>query len=200
VAAFRQRPEYVIVGEVRTPEGARAAIHGINSGHTVIMTFHADCPASFFNRITNEPFNVSPHIAAGISLCVSLSMVTINAGGTDVKVRRCRSIGEVAGVEDGNVIIDPVFDWDPASDAIMMTSAYSRVIRKIRDDRGWNDRRMIQELADRTALLRWLAGRMIRDEDEVRRIVGGFYRNRAELLEKIRSEPGTGGRRVDELS
>ena len=34
VAAFRQRPEYVIVGEVRTPEGARAAIHGINSGHT----------------------------------------------------------------------------------------------------------------------------------------------------------------------
>ncbi|HTX43226.1 MAG TPA: type II/IV secretion system ATPase subunit, partial [Methanocella sp.] len=31
VTAFRQRPEYVIVGEVRTPEGASAAIHGINS-------------------------------------------------------------------------------------------------------------------------------------------------------------------------
>jgi flagellar protein FlaI len=200
VAAFRQRPEYVIVGEVRTPEGARAAIHGINSGHTVIMTFHADCPASFFNRITNEPFNISPHIASGISLCISLSMVTINAGGTDVKVRRCRSIGEVAGVEDGNVVIDPVFEWDPASDAIMMTSACSRVIRKIRDDRGWSDRRMIEEIADRTAVLRWLAGRMISDEDEVRRVVGGFYRNRAALLEKIRSENGAGGRPGDELS
>lgn len=200
VAAFRQRPEYVIVGEVRTPEGARAAIHGINSGHTVIMTFHADSPASFFNRITNEPFDISPHIAAGISLCISLSMVTINAGGADVKVRRCLSIGEVAGVEDGRVAINTVFEWDPASDTIAMTPDRSVVIRKIRDERGWSDRRMIEEMADRTAILRWLAGRMICDGDEIRRVVGSFNRNRAALMEKIRSDNGTGGLHAGELS
>jgi archaeal flagellar protein FlaI len=200
VAAFRQRPEYVIVGEVRTPEGARAAIHGINSGHTVIMTFHADCSASFFNRITNEPFGISPHIAAGMSVCISLSMVTVNVGGADVKVRRCLSIGEVAGVEDGSVVINPVFEWDPASDTITMSPEHSVVIRKIRAERGWSDRRMIEEIADRTAVLRWMAGHMICGDDEVRRVVGEFYRNRAALLEKIRSTQVKGGRTADAYS
>jgi flagellar protein FlaI len=190
----------VIVGEVRTPEGARAAIHGINSGHTVIMTFHADSPASFFNRITNEPFDISPHIAAGMSLCISLSMVTVNAGGADVKVRRCLSIGEVAGIEDGSVVINPVFEWDPSCDTITMTSEPSVVIRKIRDERGWSDRRLIEEIADRTAVLRWMAGSMIHDEDEVRKVIGKFYRNRATLLEKIQPEHCTGGRLSDECS
>ncbi len=194
VTAFRQRPEYVIVGEVRTPEGARAAIHGINSGHTVIMTFHADCASSFFNRITNEPFDISPHISAGISLCISLSLVTVNAGGADIKVRRCRSIDEVAGVEDGNVLINPVFDWDPASDMITMMPERSVVLRKIRDERGWSDRRLIEEMADRTAVLRWLAGRPICDEEEVGRVVGSFYRNRAALLENVRRGRDAGGR------
>jgi len=199
LAAFRQRPEYVIVGEVRTPEGARAAIHGISSGHTVIMTFHADSASSFFNRIVNEPFNISPHIAAGISLCVSLSLVTINAGGADMKVRRCRSIGEVAGVEGGNVLVNPVFEWDPASDVIAMTPERSLVLGKIREERGWSDRRLIEEIADRTAVLRWLAGRMICDEEEVRRVAGEFYRDRAKLLASLRRKPGEEGGRFDEL-
>lgn len=200
VTAFRQRPEYVIVGEVRTPEGARAAIHGINSGHMVIMTFHADCASSFFNRITNEPFNISPHITAGISLCINLSLVTVNAGGADIKVRRCRSIDEVAGVEDGTVLINPVFHWDPASDMITMMPERSVVLRKIRDDRGWSDRRLIEEMADRTAVLRWLAGRPICNEEEVSRVVGSFYRNRAALLENVRRGRDAGGRPADELS
>jgi flagellar protein FlaI len=195
VAAFRQRPEYVIVGEVRTPEGARAAIHGINSGHTVILTFHADSPSSFFNRITDEPFNISPHIAAGMSLCISMSMVTIPAGAVEVKVRRCRSICEVAGVEDGRVKINPLFEWDPATDAILMRPVKSAIIEKIRDDRGWSEGRLITEITDRTAVLRWLAGHMICSETEVRRVIEGFYRNRTELMEKIRpgQETGKGG-------
>ncbi|OPY28525.1 MAG: hypothetical protein A4E28_01458 [Methanocella sp. PtaU1.Bin125] len=189
VAAFRQRPEYVIVGEVRTPEGARAAIHGINSGHTVIMTFHADSPASFFNRITDEPFNISPHIAAGMSLCISLSMVTVLSGTEEVKVRRCRSICEVTGVENGRVKINPLFEWDPACDAILMRPVQSSVIEKIMEDRGWSESRLIAEMTDRTAVLRWLAGHMVCGEAEVRSIIEGFYRNRTELMKKVRRRP-----------
>jgi hypothetical protein len=59
---------------------------------------------------------------------------------------------------------------------------------------------MIEEIADRTAVLRWLAGGMISDEAEVRRVAGEFYRDRAALLEKIRSGSGAGGRLADELS
>jgi flagellar protein FlaI len=108
------------------------------------------------------------------------------------------SIGEVAGVENDSVIINPVFEWDPTGDAITMTPEGSAVIRKIQDDRGWSDRRMIGEIADRTAVLRWLAGHMITDGGEVCRIVGEFSRDRAALLEKVRSDRATGGRVTDE--
>jgi flagellar protein FlaI len=127
-------------------------------------------------------------------------MVTVNAGGADVKVRRCLSIGEVSGVEDGKVAINPVFEWDPSCDTITMSLERSVVIQKIRDDRGWSDRRMIEEIANRTAVLRWMAGRMICDDDEILRIIGEFYRNRAMLLEKIRQVKGKGGRTADEYS
>ena len=119
IAAFRQRPEYVIVGEVRTPEGARSAIHGINSGHTVLLTFHADSAWNFFNRIMNEPFNIPSRTASSLSIVVNLSLVSIPSGGIEIKVRRCRSICEISGVgEDGALKIDTLFEWDPASDEI----------------------------------------------------------------------------------
>lgn len=187
VTAFRQRPEYVIVGEVRTPEGARAAIHGINSGHTVSMTFHADSPTSFFNRLVNDPFNISPHVAASLPLCVSLSMVTVPSGNDEVKIRRCRSICEVSGVENGQLKFDTIFEWDPAGDAIIMKPVMSSVMERIRHDRGWNEDRLIDEIRVRTTVLRWMARNSVAGENQVRRVIEAFRRNRPGLLRHIES-------------
>jgi flagellar protein FlaI len=185
VAAFRQRPEYVIVGEVRTPEGARAAIHGINSGHTVIMTFHADSPQSFFNRLTDEPFNISPHIASGLSLCVSLAMVSLRTGGPGIKARRCITISEVRCVEEGRVKTQPLFEWDPACDTIMIRPVESGVMEKIKAGRCWSDSRLIKEIAARASVLRWMAGNMVTGEEDVRRVIETFSRNRPRLMALI---------------
>lgn len=190
VAAFRQRPEYVIVGEVRTPEGARAAIHGINSGHTVMMTFHADTAGNFFNRITNEPFNISPHIATSLSLCVNLAMVTIPIGGVEVKVRRCRSICEITGInEDGTLDINTIFEWNPATDEILMKAKKSYIADRIKEDRGWNDNRLVEEISARTAVLRWMGENNIVSENTVRKIIEAFNRDRNSLLEYIKGHP-----------
>jgi flagellar protein FlaI len=194
VAAFRQRPEYVIVGEVRTPEGARAAIHGINSGHTVLMTFHADSAWSFFNRIMNAPFNIPPHTAASLSLCVNLAMVSIPSGTIDLKVRRCTSICELAGVkEDGTLSINTLFEWDPAADSISMSRGASRVLEKIRGDRGWSEDRLIEELADRAAVLRWIGENSVVDEERIKKIVESFYRDRKGLMRFIKGHPSFSG-------
>ncbi|BAI62644.1 putative bacterial type II secretion system protein [Methanocella paludicola SANAE] len=183
LAAFRQRPEYVIVGEVRTPEGARAAIHGINSGHTVLMTFHADSASSFFNRVMNAPFNIPPHTAASLSLCVNLAMVSIQSGPVDVKVRRCRSISEIGGVnEDGTLMIRELFEWDPAGDSISMTAPRSSVLDRIKRDRGWDDGRLVEELSSRASVLRWIGENCVVDESRVKKIVESFHRDRKGLL------------------
>jgi len=194
VTAFRQRPEYVIVGEVRTPEGARAAIHGINSGHTVLMTFHADSAWNFFNRIMNAPFNIPPHTAASLALCVNLSMVSVQSGPVDIKVRRCRSISEISGVnEDGTLDINVLFEWDPASDSITMKETRPRVLEKIKAERGWDDGRLIDELADRAAVLRWIGENSVGEEARVKRMVEAFHRDRKGLLRFIKEHPTHSG-------
>ncbi len=187
LAAFRQRPEYVIVGEVRTPEGARAAIHGINSGHTVLMTFHADSASSFFNRVMNAPFNIPPHTAASLSLCVNLAMVSIQSGPVDTKVRRCRSIGEICGVnDDGTLSIRSIFEWDPAGDSISMTSERSSVLDRIKSDRGWDDGRLVEELSSRASVLRWIGENSVADEARIKKIVESFHRDRKGMLRFIK--------------
>jgi archaeal flagellar protein FlaI len=194
VAAFRQRPEYVIVGEVRTPEGARAAIHGINSGHTVLMTFHADSASNFFNRVINAPFNIPPHTASSLSLCVNLAMVSVPSGPVDLKVRRCRSICEISGVdEDGCLNIEPVFDWDPTGDSISMTAGSSAVLERIKSERGWDDQRLIDELSSRAAVLRWMGENNVGDEGHIKKIVESFHRDRKGLLRFLKSHPTSSG-------
>ena len=42
-AALRQRPEYIIVGEVRGSE-ARTLYQAMSTGHTTYSTIHAGCP------------------------------------------------------------------------------------------------------------------------------------------------------------
>lgn len=197
IAAFRQRPEYVIVGEVRTPEGARSAIHGINSGHTVLLTFHADSAWNFFNRIMNEPFNIPSRTASSLSVVVNLSLVSIPSGEIEIKVRRCRSICEISGVgEDGVLKIDTLFEWDPASDEIRMTSGSSHTLEKIRIDRGWDDSRLINELSARTAILQWMGENAVVDERSIEKIVEAFHRDRKGLMKFIRDHPLFSGRDI----
>ncbi|CAJ36040.1 type II/IV secretion system ATPase subunit [Methanocella arvoryzae] len=199
VTAFRQRPEYVIVGEVRTPEGARTAIHGINSGHTVLLTFHADSARGFFNRLTHEPFSISPYVAASLSICVSLSMVVLPSGGGETRARRCLAISEVAGVEDDRLQINTVFEWDPGTDSVQMRPARSAVLERIREYRGWSEEQLIAEIAERAAVLRWLARNSVSGDDGVRKVAEAFRRNRRRLLDYISAHPAAGGDTSDVL-
>ncbi len=190
VTAFRQRPEYVIVGEVRTPEGAKAAIHGINSGHTVLMTFHADSAWNFFNRIMNAPFNIPPHTAASLSLCVNLAMVSIQSGPVEIKVRRCRSICEISGVkEDGTLDINSLFEWDPSLDSIVMAEGRSTVMEKIKAERGWDDGRLVEELSARAVILRWMGENNVVDEARIKKTIEAFHRDRKGLMKFMKGHP-----------
>ena len=55
-AALRQRPDYIIVGEIRGEEG-RIAFQAIETGHPVLSTMHAGNMAQLFQRLTSYPIN-----------------------------------------------------------------------------------------------------------------------------------------------
>jgi len=115
-AALRSRPDYIIVGEVRGEEG-RMAFQAAQTGHPVMLTFHASDIVSMIQRFTGEPINV-PETFMDVA-DVALFQNRVKQG--DDVLRRVTSVQEIEGYskEMDGVVTRQVFNWDPVEDEIV---------------------------------------------------------------------------------
>jgi flagellar protein FlaI len=117
-AALRQRPNYIIVGEIRGREG-NVAFQAMQTGHPVIATFHAATVQKLIQRLTGSPIEVPKTYIDNIGAVVIQSAVKVPKTG---KIeRRVLSINEILGydsVEDRFNYIE-IFTWDPLTDAFL---------------------------------------------------------------------------------
>jgi flagellar protein FlaI len=115
-AALRQRPNYILVGEIRGAE-ANIAFQAMQTGHPVMSTFHAAQMSSLIQRLTGEPMKIpKPNIE---NLNIAFFQAAVQ--GKDGKpIRRVLSINEIVGYNGGadSVMFIPVFTWDAASDTV----------------------------------------------------------------------------------
>ncbi len=113
-AALRQRPNYIIVGEIRGAEG-NIAFQAMQTGHPVISTFHAASVSSLLQRLTAEPINVPKTHAENLNIALFQGAVQGKQGKI---VRRVLSINEIIGYDSvsDSVMFIPVFNWDPGED------------------------------------------------------------------------------------
>jgi len=114
-AALRSRPDYIIVGEVRGEEG-RMAFQAAQTGHPVMLTFHASDIVSMIQRFTGEPINV-PETFMDVA-DVALFQNRVKQG--DQVLRRVTSVQEIEGYskEMDGVVTRQAFNWDPVEDEI----------------------------------------------------------------------------------
>jgi len=66
-AAMRQRPEYIIVGEVRGKE-CQTLFQAMSTGHVTYSTIHADSVASVVHRIENPPMDVPRNMLSALDI------------------------------------------------------------------------------------------------------------------------------------
>lgn len=115
-AALRQRPNYILVGEIRGAE-ANIAFQAMQTGHPVMSTFHAAQMSSLIQRLTGEPMRIpKPNVE---NLNIALFQAAVQ--GKDGKpIRRVLSINEIVGYNGAadSVMFIPVFTWDPANDTV----------------------------------------------------------------------------------
>jgi len=151
-AALRQRPDYIVMGEVRGEEG-RTLFQVMSTGHTTYTTFHADNVGEVLKRFTTEPISVSKTLFTALDL-VSIQSQTRVAG---KKVRRNRSITEINRYDPENdeINVNDVFQWDPETDEYRQT-ADSSTLEEIRFDRGWTPQELDRHLQERRVLLAYL--------------------------------------------
>lgn len=175
-SALRQRPDYLIMGEVRGEEG-RTLFQVMSTGHTTYSTFHADSVGEVLRRFTTEPISVSKSIFTSVDL-VSIQTSTRVSGN---KVRRNKTISEIVqyNSDDDNIIVQDIYKWQAETDSFLQTSG-SNLIEEIKFDRGWDDSELTKELAERKVVLAYL-------------IKNGFktYREVASTLQAYMTDPTT---------
>lgn len=118
-AALRQRPNAILVGEIRGEEGA-VAFQAMQTGHQVMSTFHAATVEKLIQRVTGNPINVPKPYIDNLNVVVICSAVRLPSGKVG---RRILSINEIIGYDlssDSFSFVE-VFRWNPAEDSFEFT-------------------------------------------------------------------------------
>jgi len=184
-SALRQRPEFLLVGEVRSnPQVAFTFFQAISTGHTAYTTFHADSAESAMRRLENEPLNIPKQMLGSLDL-ISIQR-QVRTGGE--RLRRNHRLVELSPDEEGSGIrTRDVFGRDPATDSFEQL-APSLLLDEIKYERGWDEERLRNELSLRREVLRYMRRERIDHHEQVGRVIHTFQRNPETVLRQIRND------------
>ncbi|GAA0514741.1 flagellar protein FlaI [Halorubrum aquaticum] len=181
-AALRSRPDYIVVGEVRGAEG-RMAFQAAQTGHPVMLTFHASDIVSMIQRFTSDPINVPETFMDNADVALFQNRVK---QGDDV-LRRVTSVQEIEGYskEMEGVVTREVFSWDPVEDDIVFQGMNNSYVleEQIATLLGYADTRDIYDDLDfRAELIERMISEGILGYHEVNQAIDAFQRDGVEGL------------------
>ncbi|MDK2974054.1 MAG: archaeal flagellar protein FlaI [Methanofollis sp.] len=184
IAALRQRPEYILVGEVRGAE-AFTLFQAIAVGHAAMGTIHAGTMDELLSRIESNPMNVPRSLFCNLDAIVF--PMQIRRG--ERSIRRIANIVEILEIdhESGDLITNTACRWRPEDD-VFKFSGRSYLSDKIRETFGVSKEFLAQEQADRTELLIWMQKHRIRDYHEVLRMIRAYARDKDRTMAQIRED------------
>jgi flagellar protein FlaI len=187
-AALRQRPNYIIVGEVRGKE-TYTMFQAMATGHTTYSTMHADSVKSMVNRLENPPINTPRILLSALNNVI----IQIQARTERGVVRRLKQVLEIVGFEPetNELITNTVYEWDPATDKFIF-KGHSFLFDKIMEVRNFSHDDMDAEFQRRVAVIHYLVANKITDHRQLWRLVAGYYKDPQEVLRRIQNADSGG--------
>lgn len=185
-AALRQRPNYIIVGEVRGKE-TYTMFQAMATGHTTYSTMHADSVKGMVNRLENPPINC-PRI-----LLTALRNVLIQTHarvGMDM-VRRIKQVIEIVGFEPetNELISNTVYEWDQAGDKFIF-KGHSFLFDKIMEMKNLTHEELMEEFQRRVDIVKYMLAKDMSDHRDIWNIIRAYYKNPKETATRVRRELG----------
>jgi flagellar protein FlaI len=182
-AALRQRPNYIIVGEVRGKE-TYTMFQAMATGHTTYSTMHADSVKSMVNRLENPPINTPRILLSALNNVI----IQIQARTDKGVVRRLKQVLEIVGFEPetNELITNTVYEWDPGTDKFVF-KGHSFLFDKIMELKNLTHDEMDSEFQRRVAVVHYLAAAKINDYRQLWKLVTAYYKDPKEVMERIQA-------------
>jgi flagellar protein FlaI len=183
-AALRQRPEYIVMGEIRGEEG-RTLFQVMSTGHTTLTTFHADSVGEVIKRFTTDPINVSKTMFTALDL-VSIQTSTRVHGN---KVRRNKSLTEINHYDPENdeINVQDVYQWQAETDEFLQMGE-SNTLDEIQFDRGWSRQQLEDQMFKRQVVLAYLIENGLNTYTQVAATLQAFINDSDTILTLIAND------------
>jgi len=183
-AALRQRPEYILVGEIRGRE-AYVLFQAMATGHATYSTVHADSAQSLIHRLEGKPINI-PRVMLQSLDVVCLHVITRVK---NMRARRCKQIIEIIDIDPTTkeILTNEVFRWDPVEDKFVY-SGKSYILERIRGSKDMTREDMTQEIKRREKIIEWMNKNNVREFRGVAKIVSQYAENPDEVMKKIEKD------------
>lgn len=178
INALRQRPDIMVVGEVRVSKDAETLFEAIHTGHAVYSTVHADNAQDTIVRMTNPPINTPKVMINAIGGLV----VTFRHRAKGI--RRVLEFAEVLRTGDANTI----YKWNIRNDAFAQTGDMTRIADIIGLYGGYTRKEIDDEIVEKVNVLGWMVKHDVIDVDEAGFVVANYYKNRDKVMDIVKSD------------
>jgi flagellar protein FlaI len=180
-AAMRQRPQYMIIGEVRGAE-AYNCFQAMATGKTVYSTIHADSVRSMVHRLENAPINLPRLLLSNLNLVMLQAAVKVGK----TMGRRIKALVEIVGIEPetNELITNTVYTWNPGED-VFVYSGHSFLFEKIQSAKNLTSEQMKEEFQRRIEILKFMVKTNVDNHKEVARMVSGYYRTPEAIMREV---------------
>ncbi len=163
--ALRQRPEYVLVGEVRGVE-AHTLFQAMATGHITMSTIHAESADTVVKRLTKHPIDVPLMLLDSLDIIAIQRQVKVN----ERAVRRCTKIIEITGIdfEEETLKTNDLFIWRPDT---FDFNGESKLFVKVMEKLNITEDVLVAEFARRRRILEAMQQRGMDDFQSLNRVI-----------------------------
>ena len=169
--SLRQRPDRIIVGEVRGSE-AITLFTALNTGHS----------GETITRLTNAPMSVPNIMISAIDFIIMQNRIYRSDG---VSFRRISEVAEVSGIEEGVIQLNKIFEWDSQSDTIKNVGITSKTLTEIANVSGNSLNSLYDEIKNREIVLQHMVDQNIRSIRDVSTVLEMYYLDSQKVLNRI---------------
>ncbi|OIO21062.1 hypothetical protein AUJ17_03925 [Candidatus Micrarchaeota archaeon CG1_02_47_40] len=173
VNSLRQRPDRILIGEVRKQREAQVMFEAMHTGHSVYATIHADNSQETISRLTNPPIDIPKQMLD------SLSGIIVQFRQRRLNLRRTFEFSEITQSGDANTL----WRLDVKADRMISSGRMSRLAEKLSLYSGLTQKEIDADVKQKAEIIGWMAKQKHTDVNVVGGIVSRYYQTPGEITE-----------------
>ncbi len=177
VNALRQRPDRIVVGEIRRQREAEILFEAMHTGHSVYATLHADNSEQTISRLVNPPINIPREMLD------SVAGVVVQFRHRRFNIRRTLEFSEI--YKGGK--LNTIYRWDAKEDSIRKISSLDRIEELLGLYAGFTSKEIDEEIEEKKKVLSWMVKKGYESVDEVGHVISNYYQDKEEVLKAVES-------------